>query len=84
MTTTNYIKTALLLGALTGLILVCGAWLGGRTGMLLALGLSQNGIFPGGCDRHGGRLGGSPGLGGRVAGDPQLNDPKQLGAGNSL
>jgi heat shock protein HtpX len=40
MTTTNYLKTALLLGALTGLILVCGAWLGGKSGMLIALGLA--------------------------------------------
>jgi heat shock protein HtpX len=37
MTTTNYFKTALLLGALTGLIVLCGGWLGGRTGMWLAL-----------------------------------------------
>jgi len=40
MTTTNYFKTALLLGALTGLIVICGGWLGGKTGMLLALGLA--------------------------------------------
>jgi len=40
MTTTNYFKTALLLGALTGLILVCGALLGGKTGMLIALALA--------------------------------------------
>jgi len=39
MTTTNYIRTALLLGLLTGLILVCGHLLGGRTGMIFALGL---------------------------------------------
>ena len=39
MTTTNYFKTALLLGALTGLILLCGGLLGGRTGVVLALGL---------------------------------------------
>jgi heat shock protein HtpX len=37
MTTTNYLKTALLLGALTGLIVVCGFWLGGKSGMLIAL-----------------------------------------------
>jgi heat shock protein HtpX len=37
MTTKNYLKTTLLLGALTGLILVCGALLGGRTGMIVAL-----------------------------------------------
>ena len=37
MTTTNYLKTALLLGALTGLILLCGALLGGKSGMLIAL-----------------------------------------------
>ncbi len=40
MTTTNYFKTTLLLGLLTGLILVCGQLLGGRTGMLIALGLA--------------------------------------------
>jgi heat shock protein HtpX len=40
MTTKNYLKTALLLGALTGLILVCGAAVGGRTGMIVALGLA--------------------------------------------
>jgi heat shock protein HtpX len=40
MTTTNYLKTALLLGLMTGLILVCGQLLGGRTGLLLALGLA--------------------------------------------
>jgi heat shock protein HtpX len=37
MTTTNYLKTALLLGALTGLIVVCGAWIGGKSGMVIAL-----------------------------------------------
>jgi len=37
MSTTNYLKTALLLGLLTGLILVVGQALGGRRGMLLAL-----------------------------------------------
>jgi heat shock protein HtpX len=37
MTTGNYLRTALLLGLLTGLILVCGQLLGGQTGMLLAL-----------------------------------------------
>ena len=37
MTTTNYLKTALLLGALTGLILVCGYWLGREQGMVIAL-----------------------------------------------
>ncbi len=40
MTTTNYVKTTLLLGALTGLILLCGGLLGGRTGMLIALALA--------------------------------------------
>jgi heat shock protein HtpX len=40
MTTTNYLKTALLLGALTGLILLCGALLGGKSGMLIALALA--------------------------------------------
>jgi heat shock protein HtpX len=40
MSTTNYMKTALLLGAMTGLILVCGQLLGGRSGMLIALGLA--------------------------------------------
>jgi heat shock protein HtpX len=37
MTTTNYLKTALLLGALTGLILLCGQLLGGQTGLVIAL-----------------------------------------------
>jgi len=37
MTTTNYLKTTLLLGAMTGLILLCGGLLGGRAGMGLAL-----------------------------------------------
>jgi heat shock protein HtpX len=37
MTTTNYLKTTLLLGALTGLILVCGALIGGTPGVLIAL-----------------------------------------------
>jgi heat shock protein HtpX len=37
MTTTNYVKTALLLGLLTGLIVLCGGALGGRGGMLVAL-----------------------------------------------
>jgi heat shock protein HtpX len=37
MTTKNYVKTALLLGALTGLIVICGGLLGGRAGMLIAL-----------------------------------------------
>jgi heat shock protein HtpX len=37
MSTTNYFKTALLLGVMTGLILVVGQALGGRQGMLLAL-----------------------------------------------
>jgi len=37
MTTTNYVKTALLLGLLTGLIVLCGGALGGRSGMLIAL-----------------------------------------------
>lgn len=40
MTTTNYLKTALLLGAMTGLILICGQLLAGRTGLVLALGLA--------------------------------------------
>jgi len=40
MTTTNYFKTALLLGLLTGLIVVCGRLLGGTTGMVIALGLA--------------------------------------------
>ena len=40
MTTTNYLKTALLLGLLTGLIVICGQLLGGTTGMVLALGLA--------------------------------------------
>jgi heat shock protein HtpX len=37
MSTTNYFKTALLLGLMTGLILVVGQALGGRQGMMLAL-----------------------------------------------
>lgn len=37
MTTGNYLKTTLLLGLLTGLILVCGQVLGGQTGLILAL-----------------------------------------------
>jgi heat shock protein HtpX len=37
MTTTNYLKTALLLGLLTGLIVVCGRLLGGTSGMVIAL-----------------------------------------------
>ena len=37
MTTTNYLKTALLLGLMTGLILVVGQALGGRQGMMIAL-----------------------------------------------
>ena len=37
MTTTNYLKTALLLGLMTGLILVVGRALGGEQGMVLAL-----------------------------------------------
>jgi heat shock protein HtpX len=40
MSTTNYFKTALLLGLMTGLILVVGRALGGEQGMLLALGLA--------------------------------------------
>jgi len=40
MTTKNYAKTALLLGLLTGLILVSGQLLGGRSGMIVALGLA--------------------------------------------
>jgi heat shock protein HtpX len=40
MTTTNYLKTAVLLGAMTGLVLLCGQLLGGRTGMLVALGIA--------------------------------------------
>jgi heat shock protein HtpX len=37
MSTTNYLKTALLLGLMTGLILVVGRMLGGEQGMILAL-----------------------------------------------
>jgi heat shock protein HtpX len=37
MSTTNYLKTALLLGLLTALILVVGGSLGGRQGMIIAL-----------------------------------------------
>ena len=37
MSTANYLKTALLLGLMTGLILVVGQILGGRSGMIVAL-----------------------------------------------
>jgi len=37
MTTMNTLKTVFLLGLLTGLIVVCGGLLGGRSGMLVAL-----------------------------------------------
>jgi heat shock protein HtpX len=37
MTTTNYLKTTLLLGLLTGLIVLCGGAMGGRQGMIFAL-----------------------------------------------
>ena len=37
MATANYLKTAMLLGLLTGLILVVGGALGGRQGMIMAL-----------------------------------------------
>ena len=40
MSTTNYFKTALLLGVMTGLILVVGRALGGEQGMFLALALA--------------------------------------------
>jgi len=40
MTTRNYLKTTLLLGLLTGLIVVCGKLLGGNAGMTIALGLA--------------------------------------------
>jgi heat shock protein HtpX len=40
MSTTNYFKTTLLLGLMTGLILVVGRALGGNQGMLLALGVA--------------------------------------------
>jgi len=40
MSTTNSIRTALLLGLMTGLVLVCGALIGGRTGVVVALGLA--------------------------------------------
>ncbi len=40
MTTTNYLKTAVLLGLLTGLIVLCGGAIGGRAGMVMALGLA--------------------------------------------
>ena len=36
MSTTNYLKTALLLGVLTGLILLLGGLLGGRSGVVVA------------------------------------------------
>lgn len=37
MTTKNYVKTALLLGALTGLLLVVGRLIGGTTGLTIAI-----------------------------------------------
>jgi len=37
MTTTNYLKTAMLLGLLTGLIVVCGHLMGGNSGAVIAL-----------------------------------------------
>jgi heat shock protein HtpX len=40
MSTTNYFKTTLLLGLMTGLILVVGRALGGNQGMLVALGVA--------------------------------------------
>jgi heat shock protein HtpX len=40
MTTTNYLKTALLLGLLTGLIVICGRVIGGNGGMIIALGFA--------------------------------------------
>jgi heat shock protein HtpX len=40
MSTANYVKTTLLLAALTGLMVLMGNWLGGRSGMILALGLA--------------------------------------------
>jgi heat shock protein HtpX len=40
MSTSNYIKTALLLAALTGVMVLLGNWLGGRSGMVFALGLA--------------------------------------------
>jgi heat shock protein HtpX len=40
MSTANYVKTAVLLAALTGLMVLLGNWLGGRTGMIFALGLA--------------------------------------------
>src|SRR5262245_7340842 len=40
MSTTNYFKTTLLLGLMTGLILVVGRVLGGNQGMVLALGVA--------------------------------------------
>jgi len=40
MATTNYLKTALLLGTMTGLILLCGQLICGQLGMLVALGIA--------------------------------------------
>lgn len=40
MSTSNYIKTAVLLAALTGVMVLLGNWLGGRSGMVFALGLA--------------------------------------------
>ncbi|ANM31806.1 protease HtpX [Acidobacteria bacterium Mor1] len=40
MSTTNYLKTAVLLGALTGILVMMGQWAGGSVGMIFALGLA--------------------------------------------
>lgn len=40
MSTGNYFRTALLLGLLTGLIVACGALVGGKTGAIVALGFA--------------------------------------------
>ena len=36
MTTANYVKTALLLGVLTGVLVLCGYWVGGESGVVIA------------------------------------------------
>ena len=36
----NALKTALLLGLLTGFMILVGDWLGGQRGMILALGIA--------------------------------------------
>jgi heat shock protein HtpX len=40
MSTKNYLRTTVLLALLTGLIVICGGFLGGRAGMVIALGIA--------------------------------------------